>query len=256
MTTETQLISFKLTTAITFSLIVLLTACDSSNQSDTLASDGDTDSLQEDTTGADSQTSLSTIDDQPTTTDGEAPPIDNASTPVPVQSEADSSPQAARVGLIVDSTQRCAGIFEPIEVVIRRQLIEGEQPDVNGELPNITSEVIFEQSFGTSLSMVSVTDESANFEMNAQDIVGVTASIDGGSVTTFLAGYDRSAPENFIMRKQLDNGCLYAFKSAEHCVAGLSTTGRFSSSRNGLSMSAVGCELENPNELTVIELAQ
>ena len=254
MTTETRFNSFKIIYALAFSVIVLLTACDSSNVSDTPASDGDPGSSQ-DASGADPQSTLGTIDDQATTTDGEAT-ADNATTPVPVQGEADSSPQAARVGLIVDSTQRCAVVFEPFEVVIRRQLTEGDQPDVSGELPNITSEVTFEQSFGTSLSLVSVTGESANFEMSAQDIVGVTASVDGSSVTTFFAGYDRSAPENFIMRKTVDNGCLYAFKSAEHCVAGLSTTGRFSSSRNGLSMSAIGCDLENPDNLAVIELAQ
>ena len=253
---ESRSNSFRTSCAVAFSVIVLLTACNSSNLSDTETSDGDSGVLQ-DPTSAEPQSTLGTVDDQPATTDGEATTTDSATTPVPLLGEADSSSQSARVGLIVDSTQRCAGILEPIEVVIRRQLSEGEQPDVNGDLPNVTSEVSFEQSFGTSLSLVSITGETANFEINAQDIVGLTASVDSGSVTTFFAGYDRTTtPENFIMRKPVNNGCLYAFKSGDFCIAGLSTSGRFTTNRNGLSISAIGCELENPDNLSVIELSQ
>ena len=253
---ETRFNLLKVTYSVAFSMIFSLAACNSSNLSDAGTSDGDSGVLQ-DPASVDPQSTLGTTEDQPATIEGEATTTESAATPVPVQGEADSSSQAARVGLIVDSTQRCAGIFEPIEVVVRRQLTEGEQPDVSGELPNVTSEVSFEQSFGTSLSLVSITGESANFEINAQDIVGLTASVDSGSVTTFFAGYDRtSAPENFIMRKPVNNGCLYAFKSGNFCIAGLSTTGRFTTNRNGLSISALGCELENPDNLSVIELSE
>ena len=159
-----------------------------------------------------------------------------------------------RVGLIIDSTQRCAVVNDSIELVIKRELLEGETPDENGELPNISGFVEFTQVFGDSLEIISRSDESAVFAMSQQDIVGLTSNIENGSVTAFLAGYDASAPADFILRKPAANGCLYAFKSADYCVAGRSTVGPIAFSRNGLSMSAIGCDLENPDSLSVIEL--
>lgn len=163
--------------------------------------------------------------------------------------------QAGRVPLVVGTTQRCAKVFEPIEVVITRQLSEGEELTESGELPNVTGMVKFESSLGTSLNLVSRTDESANFEMSAQDIVGLTSSLDNGSVTIFIAGYESESPERFIMRKPVVNGCLYAFKSDDYCSAGFAKTGSIAFSRNGVSMSAIGCELDNPDNLPVLEIS-
>ena len=162
-----------------------------------------------------------------------------------------------RVGLIVDSTQRCAIVQEPIELVIKRELLEGEQPEEAGELPNVTGFVEFTQIYGDSLDSISRTDESAIFSMNRDDVIGLIANVQNsvnGSVTAFLAAYDTSAPEDFIMRKPVAGGCLYAFKSADFCSTGLATVGSISFSRNGLSMSAVGCELQNPDNISLIEL--
>ena len=75
-----------------------------------------------------------------------------------------------------------------------------------------------------------------------------------GSITAFIAGYEASATNSFIMRKPVTNGCLYAFKAEDACATGLSRAGGFSVSRNGVSMSALGCELQNPDNLPVFEL--
>lgn len=188
---------------------------------------------------------LGTIEDDPVSDGGEGG--------LPGTSGPSGSP-AETVGLVVDSTQRCAIVFEPLQVVVTRNLEEGEVPDTAGELPNVTSSVRFDQRFGSSLNLVSVNGDSASFEMSAQDIVGLSASVENGSVTVFIAGYDSELPASFIMRKPVPNGCLYAFKSGDFCTTGASRPGNLLFNRNGASMSAVGCELENPNSLPVIEL--
>lgn len=166
----------------------------------------------------------------------------------------DPDGEADRIGLVVDSLQRCAVVFEPLEVVITRQLAEGEEAVEPDALPNVTGLISFDQSLGSSLELVSRNDDAAIFQMNAQDIVGLTASTGNGSVTAFIAGYEASAPNSFIMRKPVSNGCLYAFKAEDDCVTGLSRAGGFSVSRNGVSMSALGCDLQNPDNLPVIEV--
>lgn len=247
---EHRVKSSKLRLVLALTFASLLGACSGSDGSGAqeVKVNADQEAAQTPASG-DPQDMLGIVDD-PAPTDSS-----DTATSVPVQDESAPPSQSNTVTLVVDSTQRCAGIFEPIDIVIARQLDTDEELDPSGALPNVTSLATFEQRFGTSLSLVSVSDESANFEMVAQDIVGLTASIEGGSVTTFLAAYDKtSAPENFIMQKPTNNGCLYAFKSVNYCVAGLSTTGNFRTSRNGLSMSAVGCELDNPNDMPVIEI--
>lgn len=159
--------------------------------------------------------------------------------------------QAGRVGLVVATVQRCAVVYKPLEIVITRK--PGEAVD-SDDYPNVTDLVKFDRSLGTSLKLVSRTNGRANFEMSAQDIVALTATIENGAVTTFLAGYERDSPSSFIMRKRVANGCLYAFKSEDYCVTGLAKSGSLSFSRNGVSMSAAGCELENPDSLPVLEV--
>ena len=166
----------------------------------------------------------------------------------------DPESEAERVGLVVASSQRCAVVSEPVEVVITSQLEEDDEASESGVRPNITGLVTFDQSLGNSLELVSRNDDAAIFQMTEQDIVGLTASTANSSVTAFIAGYDNDAPESFIIRKPVSSGCLYAFKSQNECVTGLSTTGNFAVSRNGVSISAVGCELQNPDNLPLIEL--
>ncbi len=194
--------------------------------------------------GADNPGGLGTIEDSPVGggTNGETPET------------VEPGPQTGRVGLIVSSPQRCAFVFDPLEVVVTRTLEQGEVAEVEGQLPNVTGLVTFANRFGTSLNLVSRDGDSANFEVSEQDIVGLTATIENGSVTTYLAGYDRDLPASFILRKPVTNGCLYAFKSGDSCSTGLTEAGVLQFNRNGASMSAVGCELTNPNNLPVVEI--
>jgi len=165
-----------------------------------------------------------------------------------------ADPQAERVGLIFDIAQRCAIVSESFKVVVTRQLAQGEEPSGSGELPNISGLVEFEQSLGTSLDMVSRDDESVDFVMGSQDIVGLTASIENGSVTAYLAGYDSALPPRFIMRKPTADGCLYAFKVDDNCATGYTKASELTLNRDGVSMSANGCELNNPDGLPVFEV--
>lgn len=199
---------------------------------------------------------LASEDDLDTLGSVEGPPVTDESTGAddPQQGVSDPDSQAGRVGLVVDSAQRCAKIFEPLQVVITRQLLDGEEPLESGGLPNVTGLTKFDQSYGASLNLVSRTDESANFEMSTQDIVGLTSSIENGSVTIFIAGYEPESPQRFIMRKPVPNGCMYAFKSDDYCSTGLAKAGSIAFSRNGVSMTAIGCELDNPDDLPVLEV--
>ncbi len=173
-------------------------------------------------------------------------------TPGDGQGDADPSSQTPALGLVIDSLDRCTPIFEPIQLVLSQQLAQGE--NAGGERPNVSNLVTIEPENGGSLNLVSRTDEGINFEISRQDIVSVTASIEDSTVTLFLAGYDRANPDSFILRKPANGGCMYAFKSEDFCATGFSTTGIFSTNRNGASISALGCELTNPNGLPVIEL--
>lgn len=168
------------------------------------------------------------------------------------QGDADPSSQTPALGLVIDSLDRCTPIFEPIQLVLSQQLAQGE--NAGGERPNVSNLVTIEPENGGSLNLVSRTDEGINFEISRQDIVSVTASLEDSMVTLFLAGYDRANPDSFILRKPANGGCMYAFKSEDFCATGFSTTGIFSTNRNGASISALGCELTNPNGLPVIEL--
>ncbi len=224
--------------------VISLVACGGSGSESPADSAGE----QANSSGGENDlTELGTLDENVSTGEvGGVVPGDSAS--------GDLDGEAERIGLVVDSSQRCAVMFEPLEIVITAQLAEGEEPEVADSMSNITGLVTFEQSLGSSLELVSRNDAAAIFQMNEQDIVGLTASTGGGSVTAFIAGYDASAPDSFIMRKPVTNGCLYAFKAEDVCATGLSRAGGFSVSRNGVSMSALGCELQNPDNLPVIEL--
>ncbi len=173
-------------------------------------------------------------------------------TPDDGQGGAEAVPSVPALGLFIDSVDRCSPIFEPLELVISQQLAQDE--DIEGQRPNVSNLLTIDTVAGSALNLVSRTDEGINFEISRQDIATVTASIDDSTVTLFLAGYERENPDSFIMRKPANGGCMYAFKSEDFCTTGFSTTGLFSSSRNGASISALGCELTNPNDLPVIEL--
>lgn len=168
------------------------------------------------------------------------------------QGGAEAVPNVPALGLFIDSVDRCSPIFEPLQLVISQQLAQDENIEV--QRPNVSNLLTIDTVAGSALNLVSRTDESINFEISRQDIATVTASIDDSTVTLFLAGYERENPDSFIMRKPANGGCMYAFKSEDFCTTGFSTTGPFSSSRNGASISALGCELTNPNDLPVIEL--
>lgn len=145
-------------------------------------------------------------------------------------------------------------IGESFPIVVTRRLQEGEAPLPDDTLPNVTGDTRFEQILGDSLRLISRTDESANFEFVKEDVLGLATSIDIGSVTTFLAGYSADRPDTFIMRKPVPNGCLYAFKAGDYCVAGATSAAELTFSRNGVSMTANACNLQNPDNVPVVEV--
>ncbi|MFK7995761.1 MAG: hypothetical protein AB8B87_16620 [Granulosicoccus sp.] len=208
------------------------------------------DPTQQDPTQVDPTPSVPVVSDGNGPIDSESPVMVGTSSP----GESDPEDQEGRISLVVEPSLRCAKVNEPLELVFTRRLAEDELPAESGQLPNVSGLVSLEQGYGTSLYLISRTDESINFQMTSQDIVGLTASIENGSLTTYVAGYNPDAAPRFIMRKPVPRGCLYAFKVDDYCVSGLTRSAPISFSRYGVSMTASGCELENPDDLSVIDV--
>lgn len=155
-----------------------------------------------------------------------------------------------QVSLRVQPDDRCVVVGQTLSLSVTR----ADNNTSDATFINTTAFTQFTQSLGESLQLISRGDESAEFNMQQQDIVGLTAEIENGSVTAFLAGFASETPTGAILRKPVVGGCLYAFRIPDYCVTGFAKGGPLSFSRDGISMSAEGCELQNPNNLPVVEI--
>jgi len=194
-----------------------------------------------------------TLGQAPTPDEGEVGvvgPLASPSQPVP-----DDLAGLDRVSLVIDSGSRCAVVGEPLNVGVTRALTDEEIAVGNpATAPDVTSYVSYSQSLGDSLSQVSVADSAASFAFDQQDIVSLTVELDNGSVTAYLAGFAADTPTPAILRKPAPGGCLYALRLSGYCATGYAKGGTLSFARDGQSISAQGCELDNPGNLPVFEL--
>ena len=155
-----------------------------------------------------------------------------------------------QVALRIQPDDRCVGVSQTLSLSVTRS--EGDPTTT--PFSNTTAYARFTQSLGQSLSLLSRADETAEFTMQSQDIVALTAEIDNGSVTAYLAGFDATTPESAILKKPVVGGCLYAFRIPGYCATGFAKRGAFSIARDGVSMSADGCVLQNPSNLPVVDI--
>lgn len=189
---------------------------------------------------------LETAPDQGNGEVGVVAPFDGPSESLP-----DELAGLDEVSLRVQTESRCSEVGQALSLSVTRA--DDDSPDT--PFTNTTAYVQFTQSLGQSLRLISRGDESAEFDFQSEDIVGLTAEIDNGSVTAYMAGFAAGTPVSTILKKPVIGGCLYAFRIPGYCATGFAKNGTFSFSRDGISMSANGCELQNPNNLPVVELS-
>ena len=178
---------------------------------------------------------------------------DNAN---PAQQVPSEVADADRVALIIDAQSRCSIAGTPFDMRITRGLSDAELEAAGlTDNPSAAGFVTLTQSFGDSLQLLSRTDESVQFQSSQQDLVGLTASVDNGSVTAFLASFASDTPQSVVLQKPVEGGCLYALRLPNFCATGIARNFNLTFGQGDQSISAVGSELENPSNLPVIELA-
>ena len=161
-----------------------------------------------------------------------------------------------RVALTIDASARCSTVGESFDVQITRALTAAEEAaGVLTEPQDVSAYVTLTQSLGNSLELLSRSDGAAQFRHRQQDVVGLTAELDNGSVTAYLSGFAGDAPESVILRKPVPGGCMYALRLPDYCATGIAKGGRLTFSHNDEGISAAGCELSNPANHPVIELS-
>ncbi|ASJ76082.1 hypothetical protein [Granulosicoccus antarcticus] len=174
---------------------------------------------------------------------------------VPSVSVPDELTDIDRVALSIGDSARCSAVGESFDVNITRGLTEEElAAGVLSEPQDVSAYVTLTQDFGDSLELLSRGDGAVQFRHQEQNMVSLTAELENGSVTTYLAGISADAPASVVLRKPVVGGCLYALRLPDYCATGLAKGGTLSFNRDGDGISAVGCELSNPNGYPVIEL--
>ncbi len=202
-----------------------------------------------------------TGDENPETTLGQDMTPDSAELGVvgPLATPSEPAPDELasldRVSLVVSAESRCAVVGEAINVSVTRSLTEAELAAGDPATPpDVAAYVTYSQGLGDSLSLLSVTNSQASFSLQRQDVLSLTAELDNGSVTAYLAGFADDTPTSAVLRKPVPGGCLYAFRIPGYCATGLAKGGTLSFNRDGQGISAMGCELTNPGNLPVIDL--
>ncbi len=226
---------------------VMLTACGGSSSSSPVTDEVSTDN--------DSSTPLAPDGlDQNNTPDagvvGEVGDLSEPTVSVP-----DDLAGLDQVALTIGASARCSTVGESFDVQITRALTAAEEAaGVLTEPQDVSAYVTLTQSLGDSLVLLSRSDGAAQFLHQQQDVVGLTAELDNGSVTAYLAGIAADAPESVILRKPVPGGCMYALRLPDYCATGIAKVGTLTFSHNDVGISAVGCELSNPANHPVIEL--
>lgn len=161
-----------------------------------------------------------------------------------------------QIGLIIDSTARCAIVGQSFDMAITRSLsVEEENAGVLEGPQDVSAYVTLTQSLGDSLELLSRGDGAIQFRHRQQDMVGLTAELGTGSVTAYLAGFASDAPASVVLKKPVIGGCLYALRLPGYCATGFAKSGTLSIGIGDQAISAQGCELDNPANHLVVELA-
>jgi len=132
---------------------------------------------------------------------------------------------------------------------------EEEEAAVLDGPQDVSAYVTLTQSLGDSLELLSSGDGVIQLQHRQQDIVGLTAELGTGSVTAYLAGFAADTPTSVVLKKPVVGGCLYALRLPDYCATGFAKAGNLTIGVGDQAISAQGCELENPANHLVVELA-
>ncbi len=164
-----------------------------------------------------------------------------------VQNESTST--EATDSLVHDISTFCPAVGESFSVKVARKLAS----DMT-QTSDVTRFITITQSNGTSLELISRTDEQISLKMNKQDIVVLTSDVNGASVSAYLAAYDAESSTRLLMRKPVPGGCMYAMRLENYCATGQSKSGVLRLSFEEEGITALGCSVENPDNLPIVDL--
>ena len=186
----------------------------------------------------------------------------DASSLAPARDEAPAELVAGGSGLRLVVDGACGGAGD--EIVARLFLSDDEDPDGEdgvGVGTNVTSSASFDQGLGSSIELVSLTDDAIRFRFLRPDIVSLTATLGESTLTRYFGAWPDDAPAASALRKEAPAGCLWALRlppldgSPSFC-AGVYSRG--AAGRLGLDdrrLDIAGCEATaNGAGLPIVEL--
>ena len=125
---------------------------------------------------------------------------------------------------------------------------------------NVTAFASFDQGLGDSVELVSRTDDAIRFRLGRPDVVALTATLEGATLTRYFGAWPDGAPAASALRKRAPAGCLWSLRlpplegGPSFCGSAYS---RGAPGRLGLDdrrLDVAGCESTNGAGLEIIEL--
>ena len=232
------------------SSLIFLTACGGSSNSGSVSeAEGEQSPVEEETDNGDDGLGQDETPDSGVV--GEAGELTGPSEQVP-----DDLADQDEVGLIIDAAARCSIVGQSFDMSVARTLTQEEEEAAVLDGPqDVSAYVTLTQSLGDSLELLSSGDGVIQLQHRQQDIVGLTAELGTGSVTAYLAGFAADTPTSVVLKKPVVGGCLYALRLPDYCATGFAKAGNLTIGVGDQAISAQGCELENPANHLVVELA-
>ena len=158
--------------------------------------------------------------------------------------------------LVVDGACGAAG-----EEISASLFLAAEGADDEGPGTNVTAFAGFDQGLGNSIEEVSRTDDALRFRFTRPDLVALTATLEGRTLTRYFGAWPDGAPAASTLRKPAPAGCLWALRlppedgSPSFCAGVYSRGGQGVLGRGEQRLDVQGCETVNEAGLQIIELA-
>ena len=181
---------------------------------------------------------------------------------VPIGAPQDEVPDGVGVGidasglrLVVDGACGAAGD----EVSASLFLNVAEDADDDGSGTNVTAFASFDQGLGDSIELTSRTDDALRFRFARPDIVALTATLEGRTLTRYFGAWPDGAPAASALRKPAPAGCLWSLRlpaqdgGASFCGSVYSRGGQGVLGRGEQRLDIQGCETVNEAGLPIIE---
>ena len=125
---------------------------------------------------------------------------------------------------------------------------------------NVTAFASFEQGLGSSIELLSRTDDAIRFRIVEPDVVALTATVEGLTLTQYLGAWPAGEPAASALRKPTPAGCLWSLRlppvggGSSFCGSAYSFGGAGELGQDERRLDVAGCETENAVGLPIVEL--